>query len=225
MILLVAQPGSLIDGVQHSLEARGIEAKQGTLSDDDLFMSALNCAAIVYLPEANLLNANIAASPNPERMRALLKASNAPGVKLLIILEPTGQAYEIEEQLLKTNGIPYVIVRSPSLLEELAKAVDCNRAHSLWIARGQSVKVASENELFDTIHQALTADDLQGRTVEVGSQTMALEKAIEKAVSLKGGTIHVHATWPFLSKLMTSILRLFGAKQPRLPALALAASC
>jgi len=156
-------------------------------------------------------------------MDQVLRASNAPGVKLLVVVQPEGSSYDVEISSLRAYGIPYVIVRSAALLEEFSSSVNLRSSPSLWIARGQSVSLSSVADLAKTILDALSVDEYQGRTIDSSKLTMSLEQALEKCAALQGVAVHVHATSPFLSKLVSGLLRLFGRRQPRFPVLLLSA--
>lgn len=219
MILLIADPSPLTNAVQHALESSGEMVKQGSPSEPDLFMAALNCRALAYLPEPNLLQTSFRC--NPDRMREILRASNAPGVKLLIVVQPQGSSYDAEDSLLRSHGIPYVIVRCPGLIEEFSASMNLRSCPSLWIPRGQSLALSSAAKLEKTVVDALNLDEYQGRTVDCPTEILPLDQALQTAAALQGQKVRVHATSPFLSKLILAVFRLFGRKRPDLPALPL----
>ena len=83
-------------------------------------MAAIECRAIVCTAAPSMLDGKLDPRPSPERMRTIVRAANAPGVKLVVVLVPSGEHYAEEELVLKKDGKPYVILRCPPLVEELA---------------------------------------------------------------------------------------------------------
>lgn len=130
MALLIAPEGPLRDALRAAFEAG--EPRSAPFDHPDLFGAAVGAGAIVYAP----------ASPaDPERMRRVLGAANAPGVTLLIVVRPPGDDFEPEERLLRRDGKPFVVLAAPEGSPELGTG----------------------------LRRALREGELQGRVVELAA--------------------------------------------------------
>ncbi len=153
MILSLSGEGPLGRALHAKLAEAGEQVRVASPADDDLFNKANGARAIVYLPAPNLLEGRLRPQPSVERMRAVLGATNAPGVGLLIMVAPAG--YEDEELALRKYGIPYVVLRTPPLLEEVADDPALHERCSVWLPRGHRVAVGSAETVASEIVRAL----------------------------------------------------------------------
>lgn len=220
MILLIADQGCLQTALQEAVEGMGEHVRSASSQDADLFMSALGCSTILYAPERSLFEANANPKPSPDRMRAVVRAAQAPGVKLVIVVEPLSDSYAAEEDVLVRDGVPYVILRSAPLLEEVAEGTSFQGSKSIWLPRGQRVELATAESLRASVADAFTRDDVQGRTVQVPAENLELGEWVRRAASLAGVDVRVHVAAPGVSKAMRKLSSWFGYEQPDLGALA-----
>jgi hypothetical protein len=181
-------------------------------------MTALGCRAIVSAAGDSLLDGRLEPSPSPERMRRIVSAANAPGVRLVVVVVPSGGRYDEEELVLKKDGVPYVILRCPPLIEELADAANFHVTGSVWLARGKTTAVSSRSNLCAAVAKALTDDSLQGATIEVASTQVDVAEAVLRAARVAGARTEVR-TAPFAASAYRAIARWLHV--PRPPVLAL----
>src|SRR5688500_610437 len=134
-VLVICRPGHVAAAIREAVESSGSVVKIARHDDPDLFMHALDCRAIIHAPEARLLDAR--ENPDPERMRAVLRASHAPGVERLVVVFPSdADRWEEEARVLKKDGIGYTILRARPLLDEIADATNLHTTRSVWLPRG-----------------------------------------------------------------------------------------
>src|SRR5579883_1158891 len=184
MILSLAGDGPLGQALRAKIAAKGEELRVARCSDDDLFVKACGCRAVVYLPAPRLLDGRLRPEPSPERVRAVLGATNAPGVELLVVAAPAG--YEDEEAALRKYGCPYVILRTPPLLEEVADDPALHERCAVWLPRGHRVTVARADGVADEIVRAMGDDSLQGATVDAPSEATDAAEVLRRAAALGG---------------------------------------
>ncbi|HEU4411511.1 MAG TPA: hypothetical protein VFS43_40070 [Polyangiaceae bacterium] len=134
MAMLIAAEGPLREALRAAFE--GGDLRIAPFDHPDLFGAALGAGAIVYAP---------APPADPERMRRVLGAANAPGVTLVVVVRPPGDDFEPEERLLRRDGKPYVVLAAPEGSPELGAA----------------------------LHRALREGELQGRVVELAAPAPA----------------------------------------------------
>ncbi len=182
-------------------------------------MTALGCGAIVSAAGTSLLDGGLEPTPSAERMRAVVRAANAPGVKLVVAVVPSGGRYDEEELVLKKDGIPYVILRCAPLIEELADAANFHVTRSLWLAPGRTTALSSCSVLSAAVARALRDDALQGATVEVASTPLALSEAIRRAARIAGASTEVRTAPPSVGTAYRAIAKWLHI--PRPPALTL----
>jgi len=216
MILCVSGEGPLKGALVARLQEQGEEVRVASPSDDDLFGKAFGCSAIVYLPAATMLEGRLRPEPAPERMKKVLGATNAPGVELLMVATPAG--YEDEELALRKYGVPYVIMRTPPLLEELENQPALQERCAVWLPRGRKVAVTAAPNVAEAIVRALRDDSLQGATIDAPCETLDAAEVLRRAAS----RIHrasVHMVAPELDALVRRVGRFFHVREPAIVAL------
>lgn len=220
MILDTTGNGPLGIAIRAAIQARGEKVRTTCIGDPaDLFMEALDCRAIICTASPSMLDGKLDPSPSLDRMRTVVRAANAPGVKLVVVVVPAGESYSEEELVLKKDGIPYVILRCPPLVEELAEAANFHVTGSLWLARGKTTAISTASDLASTVVKALDEGSWQGATIEVPSEQVDLAEAIRRAARLAGARTEVRATSPTISSVYETLSGWLGLNRP--PALTL----
>jgi hypothetical protein len=130
MAMLIAAEGPLREALRAAFE--GGDPRIAPFDHPDLFGTAMGAGAIVYAPSA---------PADPERMRRVLGATNAPGVTLIVVVRPPGDDFEPEERILRRDGKPFVVLAAPE----------------------------GSPELGDGLRRALSVGELQGRVVELAA--------------------------------------------------------
>ena len=182
-------------------------------------MRALDCRAIVCTAAPNLLDGTLDPSPSPDRMRAVVRAAKAPGVKLVVLVAPAGGRYAEEELVLKKDGIPYVILRSPPLVEELAEATNFHVGGPLWVERGRTITLSTGADVAKAVVAALDDDSLQGATETIPSEEVDLADALRRAARVAGARATVRTAPSAVSAAVRNVSTWLGLRRP--PALAL----
>src|SRR5262249_32103901 len=139
MILVACSPGHVGEAVHEAARALHEPIKEASADDTDLFMTALGCRAIVYVPEPRLIDAD-SVHAQPERMRRIVSAAQAPGVERVIVITPLSKAWDEEHVVLKKNGVGYTILRTGPLVDEVADATNLHTARAVWLPRGTTVR-------------------------------------------------------------------------------------
>jgi len=213
MILTIAGNGPLGKAILSALEGLNEEQRQAEASDPDLFMCALDCRAVVYAPASDLLQGVLRPDPDESRMQAVLRACNAPGVKLLVVVIPSGGRYQPELDLLVRHGVPYVIVEAAPLREELHESLAAATESSLWLARGSKAALTDSVRVAETVARALTADDVQGGTVQPACEQADMAEVVRSAA---GERVAVHTAPPLLDKAARKVRGWLGLPDPAL---------
>lgn len=146
MILSICAPGHTAEAVRDAATSLAEPLRSASVADPDLFSHALDCKTIVYAPLD-------APGGDTEKMRAVLKAAHAPGVKRVVVIFQEGDAPREDALLLQRDGVGYTILRSRAAIDGLP--------------------VASRTALASAIRDAITRDDLCGATIDVAIVDMA----------------------------------------------------
>lgn len=211
MILSLAGDGWLGRALHAELAKKGEEFRIATPSADDLFGMAIGCRTIVYLPATSFLAGRLQPEPSVERMRAVLGATNAPGVELLVVAAPLG--YDDEELALRKYGCPYVVLRTPPLIEEVAADPALSERCAVWLPRGRHVAVAAASRVAEEIVRVVGEDSAQGATIDAPSQTMDAAEVLRQAVA-PGGRASVRTVSPVIDTVVRRVGRLFRVPEP-----------
>ncbi len=112
MAMVIAPEGPLRDALRAALG--GGDVRSAPPEHPDLFGASLGAGSLVYAPTL---------PADPERMRRVLGAANAPGVKLVVVVRPPGRAFEPEELVLRRHGKPFVVLAAAADSPHLAAGV------------------------------------------------------------------------------------------------------
>lgn len=220
MILDTTGSGPLGLAIRRAIRAHGEEVRVAAVGEpSDLFMAALGCRAIVCTAAPNLLEGKIDPTPSPERMKTIVRAANAPGIRLVVAVVPYGDRHAEEEVVLKRDGIPYVILRCAPLVEELAEATNFHVSGSLWLERGRATEISTCADLATSVQKALEDGSLQGATVTVSAERLDLTEAIRRAASVAGARTEVRSAPAAVGAAYRALTGWLGISKP--PALAL----
>lgn len=196
-ILLVADDGPVPRMLAAGLERSGCTVARASTKDDDLFGKAVDHDTIVYLPARSFLGVASGRegflSANP---REVLAAGNAPGVQLLVTVLPASSGVTIVEEAIQRSGIPYFIVRTPSLVEELKAELDeldGESASTVWAPACDGIPLGDADALVRTVCECIV-DERQGRTIELPATIRDVPTAVRRA--LGGGERRVIPVWP-----------------------------
>jgi hypothetical protein len=220
MILDTTGSGPLGLAIRQAIRAKGEAVREAAVGEpSDLFMAALDCRAIVCTAAPSLLDGKLDPTPSLDRMRTIVRAANAPGVQLVVLVVPSGNRYAEEELVLKRDGIPYVILRCAPLVEELAEATNFHVTGSLWLERGKATEISTGAHLANAVTRALEDGSLQGATVMVPAERLDLAEAIRRAASVAGARTEVRSAPAAVSAAYRALRGWLGISKP--PALTL----
>jgi hypothetical protein len=211
MILSLAGEGPLGRALHARLASTGEELRVAMPSDDYLFGKACGCRTIVYVPAPSVLEGRLQPTPSTDRMRAVLGATNAPGVRLLIVAAPLG--YDEEEDALRKYGCPYVILHTPPLIEEVAADPALHERCAVWLPRGRNVAVATADRVAEEIVRVMGDDSMQGATVDAPSQIMDAAEVLRQAAA-PAARAAVRTVSPVVDTLVRRVGRWFGVSEP-----------
>jgi hypothetical protein len=211
-MLLVLAKSPLRRALRARLRQTNTPYRLGKPTGDDLFERALGRTAVVYAPTSSALRGVLDPAPVPERMRAVIRAANAPGCGPVVAVVPKGDGYESELDVLRRSGKPYLVIQTPPLLEEVSEELARDGIESVWIPRTGSVEVAAAVEVAASV-LAASESDWQGRTETVAGTELGLPDLFEHAADLTGRAIRVHSLWPPLHRLVSPALRWLSGKE------------
>jgi hypothetical protein len=221
VVLLAFESGPLRNAIERRLQSLGLKTV-ASASSDDWFERAAGSSCVVYAPAANLLQGTLQPQPDPERVRRLLGAANAAGVRTAVVVVPRGPSYGSEIRVLRAEGMPYVVVQSAFLVEEVASTLDGDR--QLWIPRLGRIAVTNARAIGDTVEMAVELEP-HGRTLEAEAIEMDLVSLFQRAAYARathtaGAPVRVHGVPPVVYDLVRPIMRGIRGKEPQSLALA-----
>lgn len=216
-VLLVAPRGPTRLRLCRELRRRGYHVKR-TGPDTDLFLRAFGKQAIVYSPVPSMLSIQLgdesARSSGPAEMDEVLRAANARGVPLIVLLLPTGGDYAAELRALRKSGTPYVVLRVPALFHEVAAVALQPSERHLWLPAAGSIEATSAGALAEAVAEALVTER-QGREVTVPSQQLDAAQLLQAAAAtLDGAKPLVHRVWPPLYHSLRPMVRWLRGDEP-----------
>ena len=211
MVLLMGTPSPLRDHIAAALADKGHETKVVAPDHDDPFGCAVGSREVVYLPSPSFDTQETASR---ERMGAALSAAHAPGVEVVIALLPlTG--FDDELDALAADGVPYVVLRVPLLIEELGRTLKDERW--FFVARDEAVRAVAADAVVSAIETAIDSEE-QGRVHELGRVPLPAWAVLERAAESANKRVRVFSLWPPLARALHWLARLFRRRVP--PALA-----
>lgn len=213
MVLIVAERGPVSDAVARAAEAAHGAARWASADDEDLWLAAKGCRAIVYIPAPSLLAGRLDPSPDVERVQAVLAASNAPGVEVVVVVVPSRAGYEPELRAIRKYGAPYVLFEPPVILEEVGAALASEAYRSIWLPRTGGVPVTSADTVAAAVVAAVDTEE-QGRFLPIPSTEVDVAEVFKEAARAVCPEVKVHAVWPRLHRTVRPIARWLRGGEP-----------
>lgn len=211
-VLLVADAGDTAQLIEAVLVARGYRVTRAPTNDPDLFSRALGQQAIVFLPASNLLSAHLAQHAGGDAVHEVLRAARAPGVGLVVAALPEASSFDGVVDAIAREGKPYVIARSPGLVEEVAETIR-HGEQTLWLPRGGSVHASRGSALAEAVVNALETEE-QGRVVRVASESYDVAGLFAAASDIIGGQVRVRAVTPVVYRMVRPVARWLKGSEP-----------
>ncbi|HVU05858.1 MAG TPA: hypothetical protein VHE30_29115 [Polyangiaceae bacterium] len=209
-ILLIADEGCVARLLGDGLVNAGCGVTRASPRDEDLFSKAVDHDTIVYLPARSLLDASSCREgPVDSEVKELLGAANAPGVKLLVTVIPAATEAQVLEEAIQRSGVPYFLVRSPALIEELKVELSGEVPETIWVPECEGVAFGDAEALVRTVRQCLV-DDRQGNTVELPAAVTDIPSALRRALS--ADERRVIAVWPPLFQMGRVVARMMRGR-------------
>lgn len=216
MVLLAFDSGPLRKAIACRLQASGMSVVASP-SSEEWFERASGAKCVVYAPVGNLLRGTLDPEPDAARMRRLLGVANAAGARTVVVVVPKGKKYDLELDVLRRDGTPYVVVESSFLLEEIGAAMSGDR--QIWVPRIGRIAASTARAVGDTVGMAVELEP-HGRTLHVEEVHADLASLFQRAAQSAGGAIRVHAVPPAVFDFVRPIARWIRGKEPRPLALA-----
>ena len=218
MALLICEQGPLWSALTAALLRDGKSVATARPQERDLFSAASGKQTILYAPAASLLAGTLDPRPSRERMAEVLRAAKAPGVQAVVLLVPLGGGFEEEETLLRHSGKPFVVLRSPPLLDEVAAQVGTSDHEALWVPRAGVAEVTDGERLVAAVLAAIDGDQ-QGSSRRVAGDILDAPTLFGRAVNLFAPSgappkLQVHGVWPPLYRITRRVLKLLGRPEP-----------
>jgi uncharacterized protein YbjT (DUF2867 family) len=205
-ILLIADDGCVARLLGDGLGNAGCVVTRAGTRDEDLFSKAIDHDTIVYLPASSLLEESSGqGDPADSEIREVLGAGNAPGVKLLVTVIRAGGEARVLEEAIQRSGIPYFLVRSPALIEELKVELSGEVPETIWVPECDGVAFGDVEALVRTVRQCLV-DERQGRTIELPATVRDIPSALRRALS--ADERRVIAVWPPIFQMGRVVARM-----------------
>ncbi len=218
MTLLITNQGPLGSAIQHALAQAGTRVDVVPPDHDDLFGRALDQQELVYVASSRLIDGIFDPKPDPDRARAVMKASVAPGVSMVVFILPNASAFDVETEVLERDGKPYVIVKAPLLLEEVAEVLASDPRPRIWAPQQGQVSVTTAAEVGRAVIEALKTER-QGRTTYVEGEKVNAASLLQRAAALGSSPAKVQPVWPWLFRMARPLARLVLGQEPRALAL------
>ena len=218
-LLLVAPRGLLRQRLSRGLKRQGYQVTRVRPGAEDLFSRALGKQAIVFAGAGNLLDVQLSQAHDAgealsagAHLAEVLRASNAPGVQLLVFLFPL-DGYQSEVAQIRRYGKPYVILRSPALLEEVAEAALSDAPSQLWLPKAGAISATPSSVVLQAISNALITEE-QGRETPIVSSRYHLAGLLAAAAATRRQRPVVHAVHPGLYRWARAIARWLSGSEP-----------
>jgi hypothetical protein len=209
--LIVADPGPLLTALEAHLSHHAVPYRVAASNDDDLFGCALGCRAVIYVAAPNQLVAKVEPAADRERLLRVLAATSAPGVEVIVAALPEHDAYLCEFETLRRHGKPFVALRVPALVEEVAASLP-ERA-SLWLPSRGCTAVGRAKAVAQAVALAVDTEE-QGRLTGAPSELANPVTLMREAAALRGGGVRVRSVAAWVYRLLRGVARWFGAQEP-----------
>ena len=211
-VLLVADEGGTASLIEAVLVARGYRVTRVPTSEPDLFSYALGREAIVFVPASNLLSAQLGMDAGGGVVHDVLRAARAPGVGVVVAALPDAPSFDPIVDAIAREGKPYVIVRAPGLVEEVAETIR-HAEQTLWLPRIGRVPVSRGHALAEALVAALETEE-QGRIVRVRSESFDVAGLFAAASDAIGGHVRVRGVTPFVYRVVRPVARWLKRGEP-----------
>ena len=212
-ILLVADDSCVARLLAYWLATAGCLVTRASTSDDDLFTKALDHDTVVYLPTKGFLDSRSREDPMIQATnREVLGAANAPGVSLLVTILPANAREDVLEEAIQRSGIPYFIVRTPALIEELRVELADEVPDTVWVPQCDGVAFGEAKALLSVVLRCLR-DERQGSILQVPATVTDVPTALRRA--LPAGENRVIAVWPPIFQMGRIAARMMRGRDTR----------
>lgn len=218
MNLVLCNAGHVLTAVRCALDTLHVPYEHVTTSDARLPERAVRWRTIVYAPKARLLDGT-ERLPAIALTRAVVGAARAAIGARVVAVVPASCSFFAEERMLQRNGIPYTILRSAPLIDELADATNLHTAGAIWLPRGGDIDVTTRAALTSAIHEAVVETGSHGGTVIAPAERIEIVEAIRRAAAIAGAGVRVHDTTPSMALAVRRVHSLLGIARSDLDAL------
>jgi hypothetical protein len=206
MALLVVGDGCLRKAITDQLSENDVGWAAAAADREDLFSEAVGHPAIIYGPAASLLDGRQQPRPSVDRIERVLHAAEAPGVEVIVLVLPEGEGYRAEIDAVARYGKPYVVLRAPLLIEEVAEELRAERRGSVWLPRLGQVSVGGATAVAEAV-VAATGTDEQGRVIDLPGDEMDAAMLVHRAAERAGIGLRVHALRAWVYRIVRPVLR------------------
>lgn len=167
MVTIVMRRGHLRTAIEKELVARGESYRSIDHPDQaDLFALAIDSRAIIHVVDRDVPLADV------------LRAMAAPGRRRLILVCAAATSGGVTE--VRRSGVPYIVFKTPPLLEELGDRLVAAAPASLWYPSDARDHVVRSEDLARDIARAIDADS-DGSLVEVAGEIVTRKQLVRPA--------------------------------------------
>jgi len=206
MALLVVGDGCLRQAISDRLSKEGVGWATAAADSDDLFGDARGHRAIIYAPAASLLEGGQQPQPDTDRTLTVLHAAEAPGVEVVVLVLPQGDGYRPEIDAVARYGKPYVVLRAPLLIEEVAEELRAEPGGSVWLPRLGRVAATRAESVAESVAHATQTEE-QGRVVDLPGDEVDAATLVLQAAQRAGIGLRVHALGSWVYRMLRPLLR------------------
>ncbi len=200
LIVSAATAGVLTEAIVGALEEAGRAPKVVSVDHDDPLGEAVGHRAVVFVP----------ATGEHHEVEAALCAAHAPGVEVLVAVLPF-EGLATTADAIAADGVPYVMLRAPALLEELGSTLD--ELRWLLVSKDAVTRATDGARVAAAVRDALDTEE-QGTTRTLGEEPIPVATALARAAAITGRRVRVVAVWPPLYRALRWLTELL-AWRPR----------